>query len=166
MMAHRGELSAPEADPHLEVLNRQRAVAVDMEWISAALRLGLASCRRVALTRGGALAHMEEITVTLVSDRKIADLHRRFMGIPGATDVITFQHGEVVVSTQTAVRLAREHNTGFHGEILLYGVHGFLHLSGMDDVTAELRERMHSVQEQICADVIRSMARCAGVPGA
>lgn len=163
-------MTAPEGSlhggtgPELELMNRQRVVVVDMDWMSAAARLGLVACWRVARARGGALAHMHEVGVTLVSDRKIAALHREFMGIPGPTDVITFQHGEIVVSVETAMRVARERGISMHGEIVLYVVHGFLHLSGMDDVSAELREQMHGAQEQICATIIQSMVREARDP--
>ena len=43
----------------------------------------------------------------LISDRRMSELHRRFMGIAGPTDVITFQHGEIFISTETARRQAR-----------------------------------------------------------
>ncbi len=43
-----------------------------------------------------------EVNVVLVSDRRMAALHQRFMQIAGPTDVLTFQHGEIVVSVETA----------------------------------------------------------------
>ena len=38
-------------------------------------------------------------------------IHRRFMGIAGPTDVITFQHGEIFISVETARRQAQAHRT-------------------------------------------------------
>src|SRR5215469_11466373 len=75
----------------------------------------------------------EEILVVLVSDRKISAIHQQFMGITGATDVITFQHGEIVVSVETAARQAMEYESDLLHELRLYIAHGFLHLAGYDD---------------------------------
>jgi probable rRNA maturation factor len=79
----------------------------------------------------------------------MSELHLRFLKIAGPTDVITFQHGEIFVSVETARRAAREHRTSTPEEIQLYIVHGLLHLSGFDDKTkAEARE-MQNVQRRI-----------------
>src|ERR1700740_482353 len=75
----------------------------------------------------------EEILVVLVSDRKISAIHQQFMGIAGATDVITFQHGEIVVSVETAARQAMEYESDLLHELRLYIAHGLLHLAGYDD---------------------------------
>jgi probable rRNA maturation factor len=64
-----------------------------------------------------------------------------------------------VVSVETAAREARERGICFHGELLLYVVHGFLHLSGYDDVDPEARALMHSEQERIWSDVLAVQTR-------
>ncbi len=51
---------------------------------------------------------LDEVEVSVVSDRVIARVHRHFLEVPGATDVITFAHGEIVLSATTAARQARE----------------------------------------------------------
>jgi probable rRNA maturation factor len=155
--------NSPHADgnqiPRLEVINRQRVMALDFEWLRAGAQAALSECLALARESGGALANLEEVCVTLVSDRKIAALHRDFMGIPGATDVITFQHGEVVVSTQTASRVALERGLSFHSELLLYILHGFLHLAGYDDVSAEDFSRMHQIQDKLWEELVRVIPR-------
>ena len=72
----------------------------------------------------------EQILVVLVSDRKIAAMHEQFMGIADPTDVITFQHGEIVVSVETAAKQAAEYDTDLLHELRLYITHGLLHLAG------------------------------------
>jgi probable rRNA maturation factor len=94
---------------------------------------------------------LEEVVVTLVSDRRIDRIHRQFMDIPGATDVITFEHGEIVLSADTAQRCGAEFGHGTDAEAALYIVHGLLHLNGFVDDTAEARAVMHAVQERIWA---------------
>jgi len=98
--------------------------------------------------RSGVLASLEEVSVILVSDRRIAELHRQFMNEPGPTDVITFQHGEIFVSTETAKRQARTYGNSLEHELRLYIVHGLLHLHGFDDKTRAGAARMKRIQEQ------------------
>ena len=47
------------------------------------------------------------MSVAIVSDRRIAEIHVDFMGIAGPTDVITFDHGDIVISAETAAQMAR-----------------------------------------------------------
>ncbi len=71
------------------------------------------------------------------------------MQIPGPTDVITFQHGEIFISAETACRRAKTHRTSLGQELRLYLVHGLLHLHGFDDRDPASAARMHRVQERI-----------------
>jgi probable rRNA maturation factor len=91
----------------------------------------------------------EEISVVLVSDRKISAIHRQFMGIAGATDVITFQHGEIVVSAETASRQAIEYETDLLHELRLYIAHGLLHLAGYDDHSEDGFREMAKLQSEL-----------------
>ena len=95
------------------------------------------------------LAVLPEVEAVLVSDRVIARIHRRFMNIPGATDVITFEHGELVVSATTASRQARELGEAIERELLRYIVHGLLHLNGHEDAAAADAAKMWRAQEEI-----------------
>lgn len=97
----------------------------------------------------------EDILVVLVSDRKISAIHQQFMGIAGATDVITFQHGEIVVSVETAARQAIEFETDLLHELRLYIAHGLLHLAGYDDHSEDGFREMSTVQNELVAKVTR-----------
>jgi probable rRNA maturation factor len=91
----------------------------------------------------------EEILIVLVSDRKISEIHEQFMGMAGATDVITFQHGEIVVSVETAARQAKEYESGLLAELRLYIAHGFLHLAGYDDHSGDGFREMAKLQNEL-----------------
>jgi probable rRNA maturation factor len=97
----------------------------------------------------------EEITVVLVSDRKISAIHQQFMGIAGATDVITFQHGEIVISVETASRQAIEYESDLLHELRLYIAHGFLHLAGYDDHSEAGFREMAKVQNELVTRVVK-----------
>jgi probable rRNA maturation factor len=90
-----------------------------------------------------------EVEISLVDDPTIDRIHREFMGIEGATDVITFQHGEILVSLDTTARQAKEFGHSAYREALVCAIHGLLHLHGYDDTTPEARERMHARQEAL-----------------
>ena len=85
----------------------------------------------------------------IVSDRRIATLHKKFCGIPGATDVLTFQHGEIVISGDTAAAQAGMFHSSVTAEIQLYVLHGLLHLAGFDDTTPSKRRQMERMQREL-----------------
>jgi probable rRNA maturation factor len=90
-----------------------------------------------------------EVSVAFVTDRRIAGIHRDFMSVAGPTDVITFQHGEIVISVETAERQAEKFSTSFVRELRVYFVHGLLHLAGWTDLTGDGFKRMADAQKQI-----------------
>ena len=99
----------------------------------------------------GELANLGEVSVILVSDRRMAELHRRFLHVRGPTDVITFQHGEIFVSVETARKQARRFGNALEHEIRLYIAHGLLHLHGFDDKDPAGAAEMERVQEKLVA---------------
>jgi len=99
------------------------------------------------------------IVVVIIGDRQMARLHQRFSGVPGPTDVLTFHHGEIVISAETARRQARAFGSTTENELRLYILHGLLHLCGFDDASARARAAMHQVQDQLLSDVLRREKR-------
>ena len=79
----------------------------------------------------------------------MAMLHRKFLGQLGPTDVLTFQHGEIFISVETARRNARAFGNSLMRELKRYIVHGLLHLHGFDDQTPSGARRMKTAQEKI-----------------
>ena len=102
------------------------------------------------------IGSLNQIHVLIVSDRTMAALHKRFCGIAGPTDVLTFQHGEIVISADTAATQARMFRSNVTAEIQLYVLHGLLHLAGFDDVTPSKRRQMDQLQKKLMATVLRS----------
>jgi len=88
------------------------------------------------------------VVVALVDDREIARIHERFLDVRGATDVITFRDGEIVVSGETARREAETRGHPPLHELLLYVVHGCLHLLGHDDRTRRDAARMRAAERR------------------
>ena len=134
--------------PAIAVHNRQRTIAVDL---AALARFAVCVLPFCVAEDGRGLTTLEEVNVVLVSDRRISELHCRFMQIAGPTDVITFQHGEIFISVETAERQAACYGTSLQHELHLYLVHGLLHLHGFDDHEPAARREMQRLQERIVA---------------
>ncbi len=135
------------------VINRQRKVRVKLAWLRRFATEALAECVHESGDGLFALKQAPVVEVAIVTDAVIARVHEDFMDVPGATDVITFEHGEIVASAETAVRYAAEHGHTPDEELALYIVHGLLHLNGFDDLEPQAKKRMHAVQDRIWARV-------------
>ena len=68
---------------------------------------------------------------------------------PGPTDVLTFQHGEIFISVETAKRHARAFGNSLTRELCLYIAHALLHLHGFDDRTSAAARKMEAMQNNI-----------------
>jgi probable rRNA maturation factor len=84
-----------------------------------------------------------------VSDARIAQVHGQFFDDPTPTDVITFQHGEILIGAETVAENAVRYRHSPDDEAALCVVHGLLHLAGWDDLTARDAKQMAKMQEQI-----------------
>ena len=60
-------------------------------------------------------------------------INREYLGHDYATDVITFDYGEIIICPALAKRNARRFGNSVEKELVLYVVHGILHLAGYDD---------------------------------
>lgn len=93
-----------------------------------------------------------QISIAIVDDEAIHDLNRRYLDHDYPTDVLSFTlaeegshlEGQLVVSIDTAAAQAAEYGWRTEDELLLYVVHGTLHLVGYDDATPELRADMQT----------------------
>lgn len=102
-----------------------------------------------------------DLSVVLLGDEAIHQLNRQFLDHDYATDVITFDlrdegpgvDAEILVSVDTAKRESVSRNVSFKSEVLLYCIHGTLHLLGYDDHDPEERHRMHARQIEILAKI-------------
>jgi probable rRNA maturation factor len=108
-----------------------------------------------------------DVNVVIVDDARMAELHERFSGIPGTTDVLTFDlsdapapaaadplqtravEGEIYICVDEARRRGADLGHATELELLLYAVHGVLHLMGYDDHDEADYQRMHALEDQL-----------------
>jgi probable rRNA maturation factor len=135
--------------PKIEVRNLQRKIEVNVADLEKMAQKAVASCLRLPAKGRTDLGPLTEVSILIVSDRRIASLHRRFMNEPGPTDVITFQHGEIFISADTALRNARRFGHSLGRELRLYILHGLLHLQGFEDRDVATTRKMRAAEKKV-----------------
>lgn len=99
------------------------------------------------------------LEIAFVDEDSMSRHHERWAGRAGPTDVLAFNlqdeslagcvDGQLIVCESIARQEACARNTDWRGEILLYVVHGCLHLCGYDDHGGEDFERMHRREDEL-----------------
>jgi probable rRNA maturation factor len=135
--------------PEISVHNLQRKIPVNVAELEKFARNAMKRSLQLQKRKRTGLRKLSEIFIWLISDRRMALLHRKFLGQSGPTDVLTFQHGEIFISVDTARRHARAFGNSLVCELKLYIVHGLLHLHGFDDQTPSKAHKMKAAQEKI-----------------
>lgn len=92
------------------------------------------------------------ISIAVVDDPTIHRLNVEYLQHDYATDVLSFTlssdpgrgwlEGEVIVSHDTAIKMAADYQWTPRAELILYIIHGTLHLVGMEDNTDTLKQKM------------------------
>jgi len=128
----------------VELSNRQSNLDVDSKRLVEAARSVLVA------------ENVQQATISLavVDDETIHGLNRRFLSHDYPTDVLSFLsndevdhlEGEIIVSADTAVRSAVEYQWPAMHELMLYVIHGTLHLTGYNDRTLEERRKMRELE--------------------
>ncbi|MGB9475052.1 MAG: rRNA maturation RNase YbeY [Candidatus Udaeobacter sp.] len=144
------------ASPKISVCNLQRKTRVNIGDLQDFAAKAMRCCLQLHKRKRTDLSELHEIFIWLISDRRMASLHRKFMHQAGPTDVLTFQHGEIFISVETAKRHASTFGTSLARELPLYIAHGLLHLHGFDDQTQTGSRRMERAQKEI-------LTTCSGV---
>jgi len=99
-----------------------------------------------------------EVEVAFVDDTAIARVHSEFLDDPDPTDILTFNladagekdiRGELVISVDHAAEQALERGLELRDELMLYVVHGVLHLCGYDDAKPADFRRMHAREDEL-----------------
>lgn len=121
---------------------------------------GLTKCVDEALRRVLRLEAVEGygLSVALVDNERIRDLNRQFAGHDRPTDVLSFPlsadtsdvlAGEIVVNAERACEVASGRGSDAVAELLLYAVHGCLHLLDYDDQTPARARIMHAREDEL-----------------
>ncbi len=121
---------------------------------------------RQALSLTGFAAEQEAVLqFVLLSPAEMTELNALHLGHQGATDVITYDLrsenplfsdqteetvlAEIYLCPEIAADNAKLYGQSASRELLLYAVHGILHLQGENDSTDEEKESMRKAEDKI-----------------
>jgi probable rRNA maturation factor len=112
--------------------------------------------KAVRLVLADAEIQSAEISIAVVTDQRMHELNRQYLEHDYPTDVLSFvlDHdeeaksldGEIVVSSDYAAREAVRYGWTTNDELLLYVIHGCLHLVGHDDTTPAGKQKMRDAE--------------------
>lgn len=146
----------------MAIASSQRAVRVPRKRIGELVGF-------VARAEGARIAAVD---VAVVTAAEIAALNRRYLRHAGPTDVLSFDlsdadraglSAQIVVCGELAAAEARTRGIGPQRELLLYVVHGLLHLIGYEDDSVLGAARMRARQEELLDEFLAgAAARRAG----
>ena len=133
----------------ISIANQQRRLTLDRALIRRAIRRVLAAAGVAGAT----------VSLAVVDDAAIHELNRRFLRHDSPTDVLSFVlddrngqlEGEIVVSADTARATAKRLKWKAHHELVLYIVHGMLHLVGYDDRSRKTAREMRRRECEVLA---------------
>lgn len=143
----------------IEVVN-ETEVEVDLDALGEQARFVLDRLR---------IHPQAELSVVLVDEAAMTELHVRWMDEPGPTDVLSFPMdelrptrddeepeegllGDIVICPQVAERQAAAAGHSRHEELALLLTHGILHLLGYDHGEPEEHAEMFGLQDRLLAD--------------
>jgi probable rRNA maturation factor len=122
---------------------------------------------------------LADLSMLLVDEAHMTNLHEKWMDEPGPTDVLSFPMdelrphsiagpnrsrgreedesepvllGDVVLCPQVAVAQAKQHGHSTQAELELLTVHGVLHLLGYDHADSEEEAEMFGLQGELLRD--------------
>jgi probable rRNA maturation factor len=119
----------------IAIANEQALHAVDEDRLRAAVR-------KVLDDHG---IRSASVSIAIVDDATIERLNQQYLKHTGPTDVLSFVleasegrlEGEIIASAETAAASAARFGWDVADELLLYVIHGALHLVGYDDANDE-----------------------------
>jgi probable rRNA maturation factor len=139
---------------------------VDVIAPQSLLSPGDAAALRELAQRAATLLDVSgEVRVRVVDDAHMADAHERWGGVPGTTDVLTFdlrdgraaRDGEmdtdVLVCVDEARRQSVSRGVAVVHELLLYVLHAMLHCMGYDDHDEGDYRAMHEREDAVLREI-------------
>lgn len=135
----------------IEISNEQQTLSINEARLRQAVQAVIAESR----------FPIASIDVAVVDDEAIHKLNRDYLQHDYPTDVLSFPlssadepiEGQVVVSADTATAQAEEYGWPADSELLLYVVHGVLHLIGYRDKTTEDEAQMRAAERRVLSQL-------------
>ena len=147
-------MTAPTPQPNVVISSSQHAVRVPRADIR----------RLVSFLAEEEEAAIAEVDLAVVPAGEMAAMNRRYLRHAGATDVLSFDMSDdtrrglavqLVVCGEVAAKEAAARGLPVRHELLLYVVHGLLHVMGYEDQSVRGAAKMHAREEELLAAFLR-----------
>lgn len=140
-----------EAKPLIEIINLNKAFRLNESFLIKIISDILKVIKKPKNT---------ELEVVFLDDEAIRVFNKRYKGQNAPTDVLSFKLGltefgrrrflgEILISSETAFVNSKVFGTEFYEELVLYVIHGILHLFGYDDKSAKDKIKMSKKEEKL-----------------
>lgn len=137
----------------IDIINRQKRIVVNNPVLRKIKKAAVLTLKTEKIRM------IRQLTICFVSDHEIRRINRKYLKKDNPTDVIAFAmrqdagndeiSADIVISTDTASANAKVYKTTPVQELLLYIIHGVLHVCGYDDRTVKTGKLMRQKQEAI-----------------
>jgi len=152
-------MTPPRAAPIVRICSTQKTLRVPRRKIADLVAF---VARREEVRLG-------EADVAVVGAEEMARLNAQWLGRDDVTDVLSFDlsgsdpsggplSAQIVVCADLAAAEAEKRKLPPQRELLLYVLHGLLHVIGYDDTTPDAAGRMHAREDEL----LEAFARKAG----
>ena len=135
----------------IKLINRHKKYKINESLLKKIIKEILGLCER-------RLKNIE-LEIVFLDDPAIRQLNKRFKKRDRPTDVLSFGIkagesgrpflGEIFISLDRALENSKIYKTDFGQELVLYVIHGILHLFGYDDESAAARRRMSKKERSV-----------------
>ncbi len=93
------------------------------------------------------------ISIVFVGTKRMRAVNKKYLKHDYLTDVLTFdlgeEQGEIIICPGVAAAQAQAHQTSTENEIILYAIHGILHLAGFDDHRPKDIIKMRAMENEL-----------------
>ncbi len=159
---------------NISIQNLQKKVPVPSKKIIQTIHIVVGAIRRIART-------YTDISIVFVGPQRMRRMNREYLGHDDPTDVLAFDYkdmsfprkresrtsgspintfgddklfGEIVICPSMAQINAKKYQTTTEHELLLYVIHGLLHLAGYDDHKSQDMARMRRKEAELLKNIV------------
>jgi len=93
------------------------------------------------------------LSIVFVGSKRMRAINKKYLAHDFVTDVLTFDlgegGGEIIICPRVACSNAKVHRSSTEQEIILYVIHGILHLAGFDDHAPQDILQMRRMEKEL-----------------
>jgi len=131
---------------------RDKETSIVVKNLNKKFRINEKFIKKIAADILSILKKKKGLEIIFLGDKEIKPLNRKYKKRNAPTDVLSFELGElgeIVISSDMALKNSAIFHTSFEKEMVLYVIHGILHLFGYDDGTTREKMRMSKKEDAI-----------------